>query len=174
MNDATDARVFLLLMAARMVGDYLYSWGGEEAEEGGFDCSGFASITLMQTARAWPELYDGGRSTARGLYAYYNRKGCPDINREKDLKPGCLIFYHRPGKSIHHVAIHATNVPPLIQKQGRVPVGPVAFESGGGGSKTTSPRAALQRSAGVRLTASNYQGPGIQWVAKDPFLLLST
>ena len=39
-----NARVFLLMMAARMVGDYLYSWGGEEAAEGGFDCSGFASI----------------------------------------------------------------------------------------------------------------------------------
>lgn len=52
MNDEMNARVFLLLMAARMVGDYLYSWGGEEAREGGFDCSGFASIALMQTARA--------------------------------------------------------------------------------------------------------------------------
>ncbi len=27
-----DARVLLLMMAARMPGDYLYSWGGEEAE----------------------------------------------------------------------------------------------------------------------------------------------
>lgn len=41
-----DARVFLLLMAGRMVGDYLYSWGGEDAGEGGFDCSGFASSKL--------------------------------------------------------------------------------------------------------------------------------
>jgi len=39
-------------MAARMVGDYLYSWGGEEAEEGGFDCSGLLSIALMQAATA--------------------------------------------------------------------------------------------------------------------------
>ena len=65
MNDEINARVFFLLMAARMVGDYLYSWGGEEADEGGFDCSGFVSIALMQTARSWPELYTGGRSTAR-------------------------------------------------------------------------------------------------------------
>ena len=49
MSDHMNARVFLLLMAARMVGDYLYSWGGEETEEGGFDCSGFASVALMQT-----------------------------------------------------------------------------------------------------------------------------
>ncbi len=32
MSDDMDARVFLLRMAARMVGDYLYSWGGEEAK----------------------------------------------------------------------------------------------------------------------------------------------
>ncbi len=172
MNDEMNARVFLLLMAARMVGDYLYSWGGEEAQEGGFDCSGFASIALMQTARAWPKLYSGGRSTARGIYTYYHRRGCPDITKVNDLKPGCLVFYRRPEKRIHHVAIHATHVPDLTQKQGKVPVGPVAFESGGGGSKTTSPRAALRQSSGVRLTASDYHGTGVEWVAKDPFILL--
>jgi hypothetical protein len=30
MNDEMNARVFLLLMAARMVGDYLYSCGGRK------------------------------------------------------------------------------------------------------------------------------------------------
>jgi len=173
MSEEMNARVFLLLMAARMVGDYVYSWGGEEADEGGFDCSGFASITLMQTARAWPKLYNGGRSTAQGIYTYFKKRGCPDITKVKDLKPGCLVFYRRPGRRIHHIAIHAVDVPKLDQKQGKVPVGPVAFESGGGGSKTTSPRAALRRSSGVRLTASDYHGQGVQWVAKDPFLLLS-
>jgi hypothetical protein len=175
MNDEMNARVFLLLMAARMVGDYLYSWGGEEAREGGFDCSGFASIALMQTARAWPKLYTGERSTAQGIYTYYHKRGCPDIDKLKDLKPGCLMFYRRPGKRIHHIAIHATDVPPLIQRKGQTPapVGPVAFEAGGGGGKTTSPRAALRSSAGVRLTASNFHGQGVLWIAKDPFLLLS-
>jgi len=73
----------------------------------------------------------------------------------KGLKPGCLVFYRRPGKRIHHIAIHAADVPPLIQKPGQAPapVGPVAFEAGGGGSKTTSPQEALRSSAGVRLTA---------------------
>ena len=173
MNDEMNARVFLLLMAARMVGDYLYSWGGEEADEGGFDCSGFVSIALMQTARAWPRVYTGGRSTAQAIYTYYNKRECPDITAVKDLKPGCLVFYRRPGKRIHHVAIHAADIPPINQKQGNLRVGPVAFESGGGGSKTTSPRAALKSSAGVRLTASDFHGTGVQWVAKDPFLLLS-
>jgi hypothetical protein len=82
-------------------------------------------------------------------------------------------FCRRPGRRIHHVAIHASNVPPLNQRQGRVPVGPVAFESGGGGSKTTSPQAALRRSSGVRLTASDFHAQGVQRVAKDPFVLIS-
>lgn len=172
MRDVTDARVFLLLMAARMVGDYLYSWGGEESDEGGFDCSGFASIALMQTARAWPVLYDGGRSTARGLYSYFDRRGCADIERSQDLTPGSLVFYRRPGGRIFHVAIHATNVPEINLESGSVKVGPVAFESGGGDSTSSSPRAALRKSAGVRLTASDYHGAGVEWVAKDPFVLL--
>ena len=177
MSEQMDARVFLLLMAARMVGDYLYAWGGEEAGEGGFDCSGFASVALMQTARAWPALYDGGRTTASGLYKYFDDKGCPDITQVEGLTPGCLVFYRRPGKRIHHIALHATNVPPILLEKGAgnrpVEVGPVAFESGGSGSAATTPRAALTKSAGVRLTASDSHGRGVEWVAKDPFFLLS-
>jgi cell wall-associated NlpC family hydrolase len=167
-----DARVFLIMMAARMVGDYLYSWGGEEADEGGFDCSGFVSVALLQTARAWPGVYDGGRQTAAGLYAYFHQRDCPDITRSDDLKPGSLLFYRKPGKKFHHVAIHATNVPDIRVGNASLPVGPIAFESGGGGSRTTSPREALARSAGVRLTASDQHGSNVEWVAKDPFLLL--
>lgn len=173
MDDSLDARVFLLLMAARMVGDYLYAWGGEEAEEGGFDCSGFASIALMQAARAWPGLYSGGRNTAQGIYDHYDGRGCPDIRELDELKPGCLVFYRRPGKRIHHIAIHAASVPDLKGPGGDMPVGPVAFESGGGHGETTSPRAALCRSAGVRLTASDQHGQGVEWVAKDPFAVLA-
>ncbi len=172
MSDSMEARVFLLLMAARMVGDYLYSWGGEEADEGGFDCSGFASVALIQTGRAWPSVYSAGRTTAQGLYDHFDGKGCPDITLVEELIPGCLVFYRKPGKRIHHVAIHATSVPPLRRGGTTLPVGPIAFEAGGGGSKTTSPREALCSSAGVRLTASDQHGHGVEWVAKDPFVLL--
>jgi len=79
MEEQINARVILLMMAGRIVGDYVYSWGGEEVGEGSFDCSGFDSVVLMQTARAWPTLYDGGRTTARGLYQYYHKKGCPSL-----------------------------------------------------------------------------------------------
>lgn len=167
-----DARVFLILMAARMVGDYLYSWGGETADEGGFDCSGFASVALMQASRAWPQLYEGSRQTAAGLYTYFDQRGCPDIQSVEDLMPGCLVFYHRPGKRIHHVAIHVTNVPSITLKSQQLQVGPIAFESGGTGSSATSPRAALLLSAGVRVTASDHHGTGVEWVGKDPFILL--
>ncbi len=174
MDSNLDARVYLILMAARMVGDYVYSWGGEEIDEGGFDCSGFTSVVLMQTARAWPKLYTGGRNTANGLYEYFDQRDCPDIDQVEDLLPGCLVFYRRPGKRIHHIALHTTTVPTITLKSGNsLEVGPIALESGGGDSSCTSPRAALRRSAGVRITASDYQRSGVEWVAKDPFLLLS-
>ena len=175
MNDFLDARTFLVLMAARKLGNFLYAWGGESAKEGGYDCSGFVSLSLMETARAWPDIYTGGRTTAAGLYTYFNKKGCPDITRESDLKPGCLIFYHRPGKRISHIAIHAVTVPNIrlteYGKKKTVPVGSVAFEAGGSGSKAVSPKSALRDSAGIRITASTYSG-GREWVAKDPFHLL--
>jgi hypothetical protein len=173
MDNNLDARVFLLMMAARMVGDYLYSWGGEEVDEGGFDCSGFVSIALMQAARAWPKLYSGGRNTAQGLYDYYHQRGCIDITDVAHLKPGCLLFYRKPGKSFHHVAIHAATVPDLHINGRTMEVGPIAFESGGGGSNTTSPRTALLASAAVRITASDWHGAGVEWVAVDPFLIAS-
>lgn len=174
MDDFLDARTFLVLMAARKLGNYLYAWGGESAKEGGYDCSGFVSLCLMETARAWPEIYTGERNTAAGLYSYY--KKCPDITKERDLKPGCLMFYRHPGKRISHIAIHAVTVPNIrLTEYGKgktVPVGAVAFEAGGSGSKAVSPRAALLDSAGVRMTASTSSG-GREWIAKDPFFLLT-
>ena len=156
-----------------MNGDSTYSWGGEGAHEGGYDCSGYACTALMEAARPWPDLYDGGRTTAQGLLDYYKRRGCAESCELDDLAPGCLAFYRRPGRRIHHVAIHATSVPTIRLDQGEVEFGPMAFESGGGGSTTTSPRQALLRSAGVRMTATDYHGRGVEWVAVDPFALLS-
>ena len=49
--------------------------------------------------------------------------------------------------------------------------GPIAVDSGGGGSDTVSPHRALERAAQVRFSASNVHGSG-KWRAKDPFALL--
>jgi len=173
MREAENARVFLLLLAARDLGEYLYAWGGETAEEGGFDCSGFVSEKLRLAARAYPLLYDGQRRTARGLFRYYyTHRGCREIREAGELRPGCIVFYRQPTAEIHHVAIHAMTVVDVALGGKVSPVGPVAFEAGGAGSKATSPRSALLSSAGVRLTATDYHGRGVEWVAVDPFTLL--
>ncbi|MCP4151909.1 MAG: hypothetical protein GY757_29475 [bacterium] len=63
-------------------------------------------------------------------------------------------------------------MPDLKLKNVSKEVGPIAFEASGGGSGTISPRIALLRSAGIRLTATNFHGENVDWVAKDPFELL--
>ena len=175
MDSITDARVFLIMMGARKVGNSLYAWGGETENEGGYDCSGFVSHVLTETNRAWPGFYTGGRQTAKGIYTHFDKLGCPDIESVKDLKPGCVVFYFSKGKtakSATHVALHVANVPEIHIRRGNsaltAAVGPVAFEAGGAGSKATSPRAALQKSATIRVTATDSHG-GQSWVAKDPF-----
>lgn len=178
MGTLTDARVFLVLMGARKVGNALYAWGGETETEGGYDCSGFVSHILMETNRAWPGLYTGGRETAKGIYRHFDKLGCPDIRKVADLEPGCIVFYYNKNKtpqSATHVALHVANVPDMHIKHGQsaftANVGPVAFEAGGSGSAATSPRAALCKSATVRVTATDVHG-GQTWVAKDPFVHL--
>ncbi len=172
MTTAADARSLAVVLASRMVGN-LYSWGGESLQEGGFDCSGFVGEVLTQTAAAWPQLYDGRRRTARGLYLHFKEHGVPDITRVGDLLPGAVVFYRRPGKPIHHVAFHVATVPAVRLEDGANEVGPLAFEAGGSGSKATTPRAALLASAGVRMSASDYHGQGVEWVGKDPFSLIA-
>lgn len=181
MPNIMDARAFLILMGARKVGNYLYAWGGDAGEEPGLDCSGFVTSVLTEANRAWPGLYTGGRTTAAALYRWFDERGLPDIEATSDLTPGCIVFYHRGAdarESIHHVALHVTNVPDMRLKQGlgnsflAMPVGPIAFEAGGSGSAAINPRAALVQSATVRITASDEHGRGVTWVAKDPFVLL--
>jgi hypothetical protein len=168
-----NARVFFLLLAARLVGEYLDAWGSERQDEGGDDCSGFATTALRQTACAWPTLYDGNRRNARDLYWYYEERGAPDITDVRRFTPGCLVFYRRPGgaDTFGHVAIHAATVPTMSRHGAMIEVGPLAFETGGGRTDTDSPWRALLESARIRLTATD-QHPLIAFVAKDPFILL--
>ena len=166
-----NARVFFLLMAARLVGNYVYAWGGEEPDEGGYDCSGFATTILTETARAWPPVYDNVRRNPHELFTYLDHQGCPDITDSRLFTPGCIVFYRTRGHDFTHVTIHATTVP-MISLNGQMKeVGPLGFEAGGGGEQTDSPRAALRASAGIRLTATDHHGSQ-EWVAKDPFVLV--
>jgi hypothetical protein len=154
-----DARVLFLLLAARKVGSFLYAWGGESADEGGFDCSGFVSTCLTELRRHYPAIYDGQRRTADGLFEFYRTRSAP-IFALGDLRPGALAFYPREGRKTH-IAIHACRVPPI----GTHDVGPIAFEAGGSGSAATSPRAALMAAATIRMTATDRR----LFVALDPF-----
>lgn len=169
-----DARVAFCVRTSRELGDHLYIWGGDSADEGGMDCSGFASRRMMWADKLWPGIYTGGRTTAAGLYRHYDDREVPDITDVEDLVPGVLVFYHRyPSSRIYHVAVHICSVDGKHLDSGRfASVGPIAIESGGAGSGSTTPRAALLASAGVRLTASDHHGRGL-WVAKDPFSLVS-
>lgn len=171
-----DARMYFVFLATRLLGHHLYAWGGESDDEGGFDCSGLVSDCLIRTARAetWSQLYRGGRATASGLEAYYAGRGVEPITRAADLIPGALVFYVAAGAAPHHVAIHVATVPSMRypSRPGEpLPFGPMAIEAAGAGSGATSPRAALLRSAGVRLSASDEHG-GAAWRARDPFRLL--
>jgi len=170
-----DARVAFCVMAARESGDHLYIWGGESNDEGGFDCSGFACDLLMRANHLWPGIYQGGRTTAHRLRDYYDALDVPDIDKVEDLMPGSLVFYYRPPQPrMFHVALHIANLDEFVMRNGNTaPIGPIAIESGGAGSASTSPREALRVSAGVRMTASDSHGRGVRWVAKDPFSLLS-
>ena len=169
------ARVALCVLASRESGDHLYIWGGDSADEGGFDCSGFVCDLLMRANRLMPGIYLGGRTTAHMIHTYYDKLGVPDINDVDELEPGMILFYRMGGEArFFHTALHIFTLDEFGLVNGdTAPIGPVAIESGGAGSFSTSPREALKASAGVRMTASDVHGRGVEWVAKDPFSLLS-
>lgn len=168
----TDARVFLCTIARDVSG--LYIWGAESESEGGVDCSGYTSVVLTRGARVIPGLYDGVRRTSRGIFDYYRSRGAPIKSKIEHLLPGSIVFYNRGrGTRIFHVAIHLFNLDRVRASTGPgLPIGPVAIESGGGGSRTTTPRDALIASAGVRQTATDHHGRGVEWLAVDPIALL--
>ena len=168
-----NARVAMCLLAQREIGSSLYWWGGDGIsghKELGRDCSGLVCGILTDLALAYPEIYDGGRLTAQGLYDYYDGRGVPDVTATGDLRPGSLVFFNHSNRRIHHIKIHLAVVPDL-HLGGTYSFGPIAVDSGGGGSDTVSPRRALERAAQVRFSASDVHGSAA-WRAKDPFALL--
>ena len=172
---AIDARVAFCVLTARGSGDSLYIWGGDRADEGGFDCSGFVCDLLMRANRLWPGIYAGGRTTAHLLHKYYVDAGAAAITDIEELMPGSILFYRMRGELRYfHTALHICSLDEYNLINGSTAeIGPIAIESGGAGSFSTSPREALKASAGVRMTASDAHGRGVEWVGLDPFSLLS-
>lgn len=72
-----------------------YVWGGESLSEGGFDCSGFVTVVLNESA------IKVGRCTAQGFYNKYKKNVC-----DKSV-PGALLFFGTGKSKITHVAIAA-------------------------------------------------------------------
>jgi len=172
-----DARALFILLAARRLSQQsLYMWGGESHEEGGFDCSGTVSELCTELNRSFPGFYTGGRTTAAGIRNWYLAKGCDELifgagGLPGGTPPGSLVFFRLSGRSPHHVKVHLCTVPDTQLGAVKLPVGPIAMDSGGGGSQTTSPREALRSAAGIRLSASDQHGSAMGLVL-DPFKLL--
>lgn len=73
-----------------------YVWGGESAEEGGYDCSGYVDEVLNQAG------YKVGRNTAQG----YRSLG--KVIPFSQAKPADLLFFGNKGKATH-VSMYAGN-----------------------------------------------------------------
>lgn len=160
IREAESARSYVVFEAAQRLGRF-YMWGGEGGREWGYDCSGVAWDVFDAAAQHWPELAFG-RVPAKAIFAHFRARGCPEIRAEGELRPGCLIFWHYPGREIFHVSIHVASGP----------FGHLAIESGGAGANATNLDEALRASACVRPTSSIHHSRGAEWVAVDPFTLL--
>jgi len=71
-----------------------YKYGGSSPS--GFDCSGFTMYVYKHFGVDLPHS-----ASAQANYGTYVEKS--------ELKPGDLVFFKKPGKSIHHVGIYAGN-----------------------------------------------------------------
>ena len=74
-----------------------YVWGGESANEGGMDCSGFVYSALRDAG------YNVGRETAQGYRKFGNTVS------KADMLPGDLIFYGKNNNNASHIGIYIGN-----------------------------------------------------------------
>lgn len=155
-----DARAFAIMRATRLLGEP-YIWGGDDVDEGGFDCSGLVHEVMNLTAKHYDGL-EVGRVAARNLFVHYVERGAPTITDPAKLKPGCLVFFARRRGRIFHVKLHVASGP----------FGHLAIDAGGAGSNSVSLEQALKLAACVRMSSS-IQHSGGSWVAVDPFELVT-
>lgn len=157
---SNDARSFAVLRATRLLGEP-YVWGGDDVDEGGFDCSGLIHEVLNLTGEHWDGLAIP-RLAARHIYRTMVDRGAPVITDPADLRPGCLVFFARLRGRIFHVKFHVSSGP----------FGHLAIDAGGAGSNAVGLEQALQLAASVRMSSSIHHG-GASWVAVDPFELIT-
>jgi cell wall-associated NlpC family hydrolase len=118
-----------------------YIWGGDDPS--GFDCSGLV-IEVLAGVGLIPHGWDG---TAQSIFDRFKTKQILTPH------PGALVFYKNAAGFISHVGL-------VVEHD-------IVLQAGGGGSSTTSPDAAWQQNAFVKLRPIAYRTEARIYV--DPF-----
>jgi cell wall-associated NlpC family hydrolase len=71
-----------------------YLWGGDGADEGGFDCSGLTRAAYAAAGITLPRTADS------------QFRAGPRVPDDQPLLPGDLVFYGNPATKIDHVALY--------------------------------------------------------------------
>jgi cell wall-associated NlpC family hydrolase len=113
-----------------------YIWGGSNPHIG-FDCSGYV-IWILQVF----DLLPSGDWTAQGLMNVFGA-----VIKERNLRPGDLVFYGKNSKHVTHVMMFL----------GFIEGAPMVIGASGGDSSTTSKDKALLRNAMVKVKPLHYR-----------------
>jgi cell wall-associated NlpC family hydrolase len=120
-----------------------YRWGGDDPIQG-FDCSGLV-IEVLQSVGILPHGFD---TTAEGLYQRF--KACAVARGYA----GCLVLWFSASGLATHVELMVDDFHTI--------------GASGGGPSTTSPQAAVDQNAFVKMRPLGYRGSNFKIV--DPFL----
>jgi len=123
-----------------------YRWGGDDPIQG-FDCSGLV-IEVLQGVGILPHGFD---TTAEGLYQRFKS------NALAKGYAGCLVLWFNASGLATHVELMVDDIHTI--------------GASGGGSSTTSPQAAVDQNAFVKMRPLGYRGSNFKIV--DPFLGVS-
>lgn len=129
---------------ARSLRNKEYKWGGDDSIEG-YDCSGF----IMEVLQSVGALRHKSDKNAVGLWNHYQEVRVPEPYL------GCLVFYYNPRKTnIIHIEFCLSDY--------------LKIGASGGGSKTTTKKAAADANAFVKVRPIKSRGNIAGYV--DPFL----
>jgi len=119
-----------------------YKWGGDDPS--GIDCSGLI-VEILQGVGLLKHATD---YDVAGLFALFKD------NQTTELVPGALVCYKNAAGAFIHVGM-------LTESAG------IVLQAAGGGSSTTSPEAAWQQNAFVKIRPIAYRKEA--YVIVDPF-----